>query len=146
MSEEPSGLVEVNCARPRDGHAFQRAIATSSPFETVIETVRTVLREADIWIIHEIDPQMLLKCGGYIIARTRQILFFHPHYMVRLLGADPAALLEAPLKIVVMEDADAVTVRWPAPAQLFDRYGHDELAALGRELELIYAAIAARLT
>lgn len=100
MSNEPSGLVKVDCARPRDGHTFQHAIATRSSFETVLETVRTVLREADIWIIHEIDPQMLLKRGGYIIARTRQILFFHPRYMVRLLGADPAALLEAPLKIV----------------------------------------------
>ncbi|QND64556.1 DUF302 domain-containing protein [Mesorhizobium loti] len=103
------------------------------------------MREADIWIIHEIDPQMLLKRGGYIMARTRQILFFHPRYMVRLLGADPAALSEAPLKVVVMEDENAVTVRWPVPGLLFDRYGHDELSVLGRELEQIYAAIAARL-
>lgn len=146
MSDAPSGLVNVSYAQPRDGHAFQHVITASSSFEAVLETIRIVLREADIWIVHEIDPQMLLKRGGYIIGRTRQVLFFHPRYMVRLLGADPAALSEAPLKVVVMEDANAVTVRWPLPGPLFDRYGHDELSALGRELELIYAAIAARLT
>ncbi|MER8658161.1 hypothetical protein NKI32_15025 [Mesorhizobium sp. M0761] len=70
-----------------------------------------MLREADIWIIHEVDPQMLLKPGGYIIARTRQILFFQPRYMVHMLGADPAALLEALLKVVVMKDANGITVR-----------------------------------
>ncbi|MBZ9974102.1 MULTISPECIES: DUF302 domain-containing protein [unclassified Mesorhizobium] len=146
MSDGPSSLVKVVYGQPREGYAFHYAVAANSPFETVLETIRMVLREADVWIIHEIDPQMLLKNGGYIIARTRQILFFHPRYMVRLLGADPTALLEAPLKIVVMEDANAVTVRWPDPGLLFDRYGHDELVALGREFELIYAAIAARLT
>ncbi|MCK1323548.1 DUF302 domain-containing protein [Bradyrhizobium sp. 156] len=146
MSDGPSNLIEVDYAPPRDGHAFQHMVAASSSFETVLGTIRTVLSEADMWIIHEIDPQMLLRRGGYIIARTRQILFFHPRYMVRLLGADPAALLEAPLKVVVTEGANAVTVRWPVPGLLFDRYGHDDLSLLGRELELIYAAIADRLT
>src|SRR4051812_22803369 len=146
MSDAPSGLVKVDYAEPREGHAFQCVIAASSSFETVLETVRAVLGAADVWIIHEIDPQMLLKRGGYSIARTRQILFFHPRYMVRLLGADPAALLEAPLKVVVMEEANAITLRWPLVGPLFDRYGHEELSALGRELESIYAAIAARLT
>jgi uncharacterized protein (DUF302 family) len=146
MSDGSSGFVKVAYAEPRDAHPFQHVIAASSSFETVLETIRDVLREADVWIIHEIDPQMLLKRGGYIIARTRQILFFHPRYMVRLLGANPAALLEAPLKVVVMEGANSITVRWPLIGQLFDRYGLDELSALGRELELIYAAIAAKLT
>jgi hypothetical protein len=145
MSDGPSDLVGVIYAQPRNDHPFQRVIAAILPFEAVLETIRIVLREADVWIIHEIDPQMLLKRGGYAIARTRQILFFHPRYMVRLLGADPAALVEAPLKIVVMEDASGVTVRWPVPGLLFDRYGHDELLTLGRELEHVYAAIAARL-
>jgi uncharacterized protein (DUF302 family) len=88
---------------------------------------------------------MLLKRGGYAIRRTRQILFFHPRLMVRVLGADPSALLEAPLKIVVMEETDGVTARWPAPQALFGRYGNEPLAKLGRELESIYAAIATRL-
>jgi uncharacterized protein (DUF302 family) len=145
MSEAQHALVPVNYGRPGNRHRFQRMIISGLPFEATIETIHEALSEADLWIIHEIDPQMLLKRGGYAISRTRQILFFHPRYMVRLLGADPSALPEAPLKLVVMEHANAVRVSWLAPQLLFDRYGNDQLAELGREFESIYAAIAARL-
>ena len=30
-----------------------------------------------------------------------QLLFFHPRHVVRILAADPAALLEVPLKFIV---------------------------------------------
>ncbi|MER8746013.1 hypothetical protein NKH54_23440 [Mesorhizobium sp. M1004] len=68
MRNAPSGLAKVDYAEPLDGHEFQHVITASSSFETVLEAIRAVLREADIWIIYEIDPQMLLKGGGYIIA------------------------------------------------------------------------------
>ena len=55
--------------------------------------------------------------------------------MVRLLTADPAALLEAPLKLAVMAmPDDPVTVRWIDPAAAFGRYDDPLLAELGREL------------
>lgn len=127
-------------------HAFQRSVASGHDFETTLQLVREALLDADLWIIHEIDPQMLLKKGGYAIHQTRQVLFFHPRYMVRLLGLDPAALLEAPLKIVVMADeAGKVTLHWPDPEALFSKYGADGLLELARELSTTYAAVVARL-
>ncbi|MFC4763566.1 DUF302 domain-containing protein [Dyella koreensis] len=127
-------------------HTFQRSATTGHDFEKTLQLVRETLLDADLWIVHEIDPQMLLKKGGYAIHQTRQILFFHPRYMVRLLGLDPSALLEAPLKIVVMADASGkVMLRWHDPEALFSKYGVDGLIELGREFSEIYAAIVARL-
>jgi uncharacterized protein (DUF302 family) len=145
MTAPRNGLLPVGFGRPGQAHPFQRAIVAGMPFEATLASIRAVLSELDLWIIHEIDPQMLLQRAGYAIDRTRQILFFHPRYMVRVLAADPSALPEAPLKIVVMEGAEDVTVRWPEPEAHFARYGDDRLAKLGRELGLIYATIAARL-
>lgn len=138
-------LTPVRYAPVRTARAFQRVLATPLGFDGALEVVRAVLAERDIWIIHEIDPQMLLARGGYQIERTRQILFFHPRYMARLLGADPSALLEAPLKIVILESAGAVTLRWLLPETLFEKYENDQLTQLGRELAAVYAAITAEL-
>ncbi|SFS00628.1 Uncharacterized conserved protein, DUF302 family [Dyella sp. OK004] len=126
-------------------HAFQRSVTTGHGFEETLQLVREALQEADFWIIHEIDPQMLLKKGGYAIHQTWQILFFHPRYMVRLLGLDPSALLEAPLKIVVMADeAGKVTLRWLDPEALLSKYAVSGLLELGREFDQTYTAISAK--
>lgn len=138
-------LTPVRYGPLRTDPAFQRVLATPLGFDGALEVVRAVLVERDLWIIHEIDPQMLLARGGYQIERTRQILFFHPRYMARLLEADPSALLEAPLKIVVLESAGAVTLRWLLSETLFDKYENEQLSQLGRELAAVYAAIAAEL-
>jgi uncharacterized protein (DUF302 family) len=145
MTGAQSGLLPVGYGRPGNDHPFQRMVVASLSFNAAIETIRAAILEADLWIIHEIDPQMLLKRGGYAIRGTRQLLFFHPRYMVRLLSADPSALLEAPLKIVVMEEMDGVMVRWLAPETVFGRYGNAGLVELGREFQSIYADIIARL-
>jgi hypothetical protein len=44
-----------------------------------------------MWVLHEINPQMLLARGGVEIGAARQILFFHPAIMARLLAADSSA-------------------------------------------------------
>ena len=138
-------LNPVSYAPVRKDPAFQHALATPLSFDGALKVIRAVLAERDLWIIHEIDPQMLLARGGYRIERTRQILFFHPRYMVRLLGADPSALVEAPLKIVIVESAGAVTLRWSLPETLFEKYENEQLTQLGRELAAVYATIGAEL-
>jgi uncharacterized protein (DUF302 family) len=78
---------------------------------------------------------MLLQRGGNAIGAARQLLFFHPRLIVRLLAANPAALLEAPLKVAVIEPpSGVVTVRWSDPAAAGARDGGRALAELGRQL------------
>ena len=115
-------------------------LATSRlSFEETVARLKRALQDQDLWLIHEIDPRMLLRLGGHDIPATRQLLFFHPRYMARLLSAAPAAIVEAPLKLVVMQtptgsaaQPGAVCVRCPDPRALFGRY--NGLAALGEEL------------
>ena len=100
--------------------SFQRGITTAEPFEQVIAGLRKGVDAAGLWILHEIDPQAVLRRGGHSIGAGRQILFFHPDLMIRLLEADQAALLEVQLKFAVLELADgSVSVRWLDPAGAF---------------------------
>ena len=118
--------------------AFQHVRSSALPVEAVVARLKQAIIAADLWILHEINPQMVLARGGYEIGSGRQLLCFHPDLMARLLAADPAALLEAPLKFAIVALPDrTVTIRWIDPAQSFARYENAALAALGRELSAL---------
>ncbi len=115
--------------------AFQHAYITTLPFEDVLIRLTHAIEAAGLWVLHEIDLQKVLQRGGHDIGPARQILFFHPDLMVRLLQANPAALLEAPLKLAVMQQPDdTVTIRWHDPVTAFGRYGNPVLTDMGQDL------------
>jgi uncharacterized protein (DUF302 family) len=138
---------EINYGEPGEAtNSFQRAINTSEPFEKVIIGLREGIEAAGLWVLHEIDPQAVLRRAGRSIGAGRQILFFHPDLMIRLLAADQAALLEVPLKFAVLELADGtVSIRWLDPALAFARYRNSSLDQLAAELAAIceHVAVAA---
>jgi uncharacterized protein (DUF302 family) len=114
---------------------FQRAISLESSVDDVARRLKQCIEAEDLWVLHEVNPQMLLERGGYAIAPVRQILFFHPRLMVRILAADRAALLEAPLKFAILGLAERQSeLRWIDPRLSFDRYQSTQLAELGGEL------------
>lgn len=97
--------------------------------------LRAATDAVDLWVLHEIDPQALIERGGYLIGEARQVLFFHPRHVARLLEADPAALIEAPLKFAVLAmPGGQASVYRNDPVTAFGRYGKPALAELGREL------------
>ena len=115
--------------------AFQHARIITLPFEEVLTRLRQAIEAAGLWVLHEIDPQKVLQRGGYDVGPARQVLFFHPDLVVRLLQANPAALLEAPLKLAVMQQPDSnIVIRWHDPATAFGRYGNPILTEMGQDL------------
>lgn len=123
--------------------SFQRQLECKLGVAEATRLLRSAIERHGFWILHEIDPQAVVGRGGYEIPPVRQILFFHPRQMARILAADPAPLLEAPLKFAILELPDrGVEVRWIDPAAAFARYGHPVLADLGRELAEIVEKIA----
>jgi uncharacterized protein (DUF302 family) len=134
MSSEPT--VNVVYAKPGSGaDAFQRGRRCGLSVDEAVAHLRQAVEAADLWVLHEIEPQKLLLRGGYAIGEARQILFFHARYVARMLAADPTALLEAPLKFAVLAMPEGGTlVRWYDPAFSFARYGNVALADLGHEL------------
>lgn len=114
--------------------SFQHERLITSPLIDVVARLKSAIEAAGLWVLHEIDPQALLRKGGYAIPGARQILFFHPRLMVRLLESNSAAILEVPLKFALLEEAGAVRLRWLDPKSAFAKYRNDGLAELGNEL------------
>lgn len=118
----------------------QKVVTSTLNFEATLERLKQSIAEKDLWVIQEINPQMLLERVGYSIWPARQLLFFHPRYAARLLAIDPSAIAEIPLKLVVMQMPDSsVTVRHNDVKSLFGRY--PGMAMLADELSEISQAL-----
>jgi uncharacterized protein (DUF302 family) len=118
--------------------AFQRSLSCTLTVSDAVALLHDAIEAADLWVLHDIDPQALLKRGGYSIAASRQLLFFHPRFVARLLAADPAALLETPFRFAALSLPGRVTmVSWIDPALMFARYRNAILADLGQELSVL---------
>lgn len=114
-------------------------------FDATVAELEAAIGAEDLWVVARLDPQMLLAKGGFAIRPARQLFYFHPRYMSRLLATNPAAIVEAPLKLVVLEGvAGDVTVRHPDVAAAFAAY--DAMTPLATELEEITARVVARVT
>lgn len=136
-------LVEVSYGRDHPVSPGRQIVhASRHGFDETIAALEAAIQSQDLWIIARLDPQMLLAKGGYRIHPARQLLYFHPRYMARLLSINPAAIVEAPLKFVVLEAPDgAVTVRHPDIGAAFTNY--DSMQSLGSELAEITDRIVA---
>jgi uncharacterized protein (DUF302 family) len=131
MSAMATPLSDVDYA-PASSPPFQSVVISVLDFEATVAILKQAVTEMDLWLINEVNPQMLLERGGYAIQPARQLFYFHPRYLVRLLGADPGALVEIPLKLVVLQMPDgSVTVRHNHVEGLLSRYkGLSGLAAV----------------
>jgi uncharacterized protein (DUF302 family) len=123
---------------------FQNLRMTNLPFDLVVERLRAAIVAEGIIILAEIDSQAVLAEANYKIGPARQILFYHPRLMARLLAIDTAAYLEAPLKFAIIEGDRQVSVRWHYPAPAYASYSSDLLADLGEELSQVCKLIAAK--
>lgn len=119
-----------------DTHPHHLVATVRGDFDAVVKRTRAAITSADLWIIHEIDTQMLLRREGHIIGGTRQILYFHPRLMVSLLALNPAGISEVPLKMIVREiDTGLIELRSPDPVNTVGRYAG--LGSLAMELSVL---------
>lgn len=108
-------------------------IKTSQKFDALLGESKRVISENGLWVIAEINPQALLEKAGYAISEARQILFFHPDFMVKLLAHDPSAVVAVPLKVVLVKLPDGqVIVQVTDPLEVFEKF--PKLKSLAEEL------------
>lgn len=118
-----------------EAETFQFSHVSKRPFEDVLASLRREIDGAGMKVLHEIDPQGALQGFGQTIGGSRLVFFFHPNLLARLLQVDWSAIVEAPLKLAVMELPDgAVSIRMADPANAFARYGNPALTTFGQEL------------
>ncbi len=121
---------------------FLVTIPSAYGFDETLERLRQAIEGENLMVIHEINPQQMLRMVGMRTGGMRQILFFHPRYMKQIIETNRNAGIEPPLKLLAMEMPDGkVMVRYMDPTYQFGRYG--ELDEIGQELEGVFQNIVA---
>jgi uncharacterized protein (DUF302 family) len=102
-------------------------------FADVLARARRALEAEGFLVLHTIETTRILESAGLAIGPLVQLLFFLPASMREVLEADPGAVPEAPLKLVVMElTGGKVQLMVPDPVALFAH--HPPLVTLATAL------------
>lgn len=116
--------------KPMDGS--QMAMSKYS-FNDTVDMLKGAIEQQNLMVIHEVDGQKMLQMAGKKVDGMKQLLYFHPAYMAKVLEANEMAGIAIPLKIVVMEKMGKVMVRYFLPSVTLKPYKGTE--AIAKELD-----------
>ncbi len=132
---------------PRDGW---QVIDTDLAYPALIDAVKAATKANGLNVVTEAGPTEAAAKLGSIIPGNRVLGVFAPNYAVRILPLSTAAMIEAPIRFYITEDADGTaTLSWKTPSFVFAPYadeGGPDLAAIAAELDGLFDAIAADAT
>lgn len=138
-------IVGIMAQRSQSGQMMklpesQAMLVSAYDFNDTVELLIGAIEEQNLMVIKEINAQQMLKMVNKQVGGMKQLLFFHPRYMKRIIEANQMGAIEVPLKIVVMERPDGkVMVRYIKPSHLLGTYRG--LSEIGLELDKVLADI-----
>lgn len=134
---------QVQPMTDRDGW---RVIDTPKPYAEMIDALKAATKANKMGVVTEAGPTDAAKALGITLPGNRVIGVFAPQFAARVLPLSTAAMIEAPIRFYVTEDADgSSTLAWKTPSLVFAPYiaeAGPELAAIAAELDARFEAIA----
>jgi uncharacterized protein (DUF302 family) len=123
-----------------------QVIDTDLTYPALIDAVKAATEAKGLRVVTEAGPTEAAAKLGTVIPGNRVIGVFNPNYAIRILPLSTAAMIEAPIRFYVTEDADGTaTLSWKTPSLVFAPYadeGGADLAAIAAELDAVFDAIA----
>lgn len=130
---------------PRDGWAVHE---TAKPYAQLIEDVKAAAKAEGLGVVTQAGPTQAAAARGITIPGNRVIGLFNNDFAVKILALSTAAMIEAPVRMYVTEEADgSATLSYKLPTYVFAPYadeGGAGLAALAGQLDRRFALIAGR--
>lgn len=130
---------------PREGWAVHD---TEFGYAVLLDRLKGAVEAEGMFVVTEAGPTEAAARRGVEIPGNRVVGVYRNDFAVRALEASTASMIEAPIRFYVTEDPDGMaTLSYKLPSHVFAPYSDDggaELAAIGNELDAIFAAIAAR--
>ena len=121
---------------------FITTVPSNYGFDDTVDILKGAIEGENLMVIHEINAQRMLRMVDVQVGGMKQLLFFHPRYMKRILDANRNGTIVPPLKVAVMEMPNGkVMVRYPRPSHLIGPY--EGLSEIAQELEEVVEKIVA---
>ncbi|PHR71085.1 MAG: hypothetical protein COA66_10210 [Arcobacter sp.] len=117
--------------KPSDGSVIKKSIYS---FSDTVDILTGAIEGQNLMIIKIIDGQRMLRMAGKQINGMKQIFFFNPIYMKRVMDANKEATIQIPLKMIVMEKPNKIVIiKYFKPSTLLNAYKGEE--AIAKELD-----------
>jgi len=135
-------LMYLAWVAPLPAHAQDARITAASraPFAKLPEALNGAISEEKMGLVCRTNTQRGVAALDVTIKDDQVMMVLRPDFAVRLLAADPRAGFEAPVRIYLYENPDAMVSYLP-PSAVFAPYRNPEVQAIGAELDPIFKAI-----
>lgn len=121
-----------------------RVFPTPHKFDALLERVERAVEKHGLGVVARASASRGAAARGVKIPGNAVIMVFRNDFAVRLLAANVAAGIEAPLRLYLTEDGDGTaTLSYRLPSAVFAPYRHPEIDKLAGELDVILGRIAA---
>lgn len=139
----PVSAQSVADLSPRPGWEVH---VTAHDFDTLVERTRAAVGDNGLAVVTRAGPTGAAANRGIVIPGNMVIGAFNNAFAVRILSLSTEAMIHAPIRLYVTENADGTaTLSYIRPSTLFAPYLSDAgpgLGAAASELDEIFAAIA----
>ncbi|SDN64535.1 Uncharacterized conserved protein, DUF302 family [Halomonas shengliensis] len=123
---------------------------TAMSYTTLLDELKAAVRAEGMFVVTEAGPTEAAANRGVTIPGNRVVGVFRNDYAVEILRLSVPAMIEAPMRFYVTEEADgSATLSWKAPSHVLAPYveeGGEGLVEIGEELDAIFSTIASRVT
>ncbi len=139
-----AGTIFAGPLEPRDGWEVQ---ASSKGYDDLVAATLKAIRANKMGVVTQAGPTKAAASRGITIPGNRVIGVFNNRYAVEVLGLSVAAMIEAPIRVYITENADGTgTLSYKTPSLVYAPYMEEGGARLGEiavELDGVFASIAA---
>jgi uncharacterized protein (DUF302 family) len=119
-------------------------IKTGHSYQAMVEKLPKAVAKNKMGVVAKASATLGAKKIGVTIPGNMVVMVFHPKYAVRMLEASVPAGIEAPLRFYITENTDGTTtLTYRDPSSVFAPYESKKLDEMARELDGIFAKIAA---
>ena len=133
----------ADLANPPEGWA---AYPSEKTYEQLLKDTKAAVKEHGLIVVTQAGPTKAAAARGITIPGNRVIGAFNNDYAVRVLETSTAAMIEAPIRFYVTENADGTaTLSYKTPSFVFAPYvyeGGEVLSDIALELDAKFQDVA----
>ncbi len=136
-------VAHAQALEPRDGWVV---MPSEKPFDVLLDDLKAAVSDNKMAVVTQAGPTGAAANRGITIPNNRVVGVFNNIFAVRILELSTAAMIEAPIRFYVTDDADGnATLSYKTPSFVFSPYMGEagaDLTAAAAELDAIFLAIA----
>ena len=114
--------------------AEMTTVASNNDFATTLDKLRAAIEASPASIIHEVDHAAGAQSADMELMPTTLVIFGNPAAGTQLMQADRTAGVSLPMKVLVMESEDGVSLVYDDPKGLTDKHELGEAAAVTEKM------------